>query len=377
MHTFIPGQTKVTSLLSSTTLWSHSWEHLTHFLRIATVIILFLFVWLLSNNNQLALGSNNIRYLDIFWKLVVPLVPIILLIAPSIWRNVCPLAAINIFGHYVRTMMAKPSTGRYKDDLGMASVKLWLAQHGLYVAMFILYILVPGRLLLLNDNSEALAGLLTLLAIFTFLAGLVLPFKSGWCSSICPVYPVEKAYSISPLVYGDNNLCRVQSPDAQQTLYCGGCTRNCLDLRLTIGNRKKLRWLPTDALRLFISVFPGFVTAYFLLYQFTYWHHLPSILQCFAVYGTFTALMLASATMHRIWYRVLTSHHPPNRQRAKQLDLVFVALSFNIYYLMVAPGFVSTARALLQLKEVSIPAVITLFLTATTVTSLYWLRRAW
>src|SRR5262245_62555881 len=33
--------------------------------------------------------------LTIFWKLIVPLVPLLLLTAPGVWRNACPLAALN------------------------------------------------------------------------------------------------------------------------------------------------------------------------------------------------------------------------------------------------------------------------------------------
>ena len=33
--------------------------------------------------------------LFVMWKVVIPLLPLLFLIAPGIWRNICPLAASN------------------------------------------------------------------------------------------------------------------------------------------------------------------------------------------------------------------------------------------------------------------------------------------
>ena len=42
--------------------------------------------------------------LDVLWNILIPLVPASLLISPAIWRNVCPLATIN--------MLSNRSSGR-------------------------------------------------------------------------------------------------------------------------------------------------------------------------------------------------------------------------------------------------------------------------
>lgn len=31
----------------------------------------------------------------LFWQLLIPILPLIFLIAPGVWRNVCPLAVLN------------------------------------------------------------------------------------------------------------------------------------------------------------------------------------------------------------------------------------------------------------------------------------------
>lgn len=373
MHSSVSQPKKVFSFFLPPAISNPSWESLIHFLRLVAVGVLFLFIWSLSNNQVIYLGTKPITCLDIFWKLVVPIVPVILLTAPSLWRNICPLAAINIFGHSARTAFNRSRPGIANNHLILPSASIWLAKHGLYIAMSALFILVPARLLLFNDHSLALALLLSSLVVITFLFGLVFPFKSGWCSSICPVYSVEKAYGISPLIHGLNTLCRVESANRQNVLSCGGCTRNCLDLKLTNSNHKNSRWLPNASLKLFISIFPGFVSAYFLLSQVSAWHNLTPIFQVLLAYAVFTTIMLVS----HFCYRYLTSQCSSSQESKKRLDLAFIVVSFNIYYLMAAPGLASTAVILLQLNLAIIPTITILFFVATFITSLYWLGKAW
>src|SRR5690242_14410566 len=33
--------------------------------------------------------------LTLFWGIVIPILPLVFLVAPGAWRNVCPLAALN------------------------------------------------------------------------------------------------------------------------------------------------------------------------------------------------------------------------------------------------------------------------------------------
>jgi nitrite reductase (NADH) large subunit len=35
------------------------------------------------------------RALHLFWRYVIPVLPIVFLLAPGLWRNVCPLATAN------------------------------------------------------------------------------------------------------------------------------------------------------------------------------------------------------------------------------------------------------------------------------------------
>jgi len=65
-------------------------------LRAIAGVVFLAFIYLLSQNQPLLGHLGQVRPLDIFWKLIVPLVPAILLVAPVLWRNICPLAYFNI-----------------------------------------------------------------------------------------------------------------------------------------------------------------------------------------------------------------------------------------------------------------------------------------
>lgn len=72
------------------------WSRVAVLLRAIAGVVFLAFIYLLSQNQPLLGHLGQVRPLDIFWKLIVPLVPAILLVAPVLWRNICPLAYFNI-----------------------------------------------------------------------------------------------------------------------------------------------------------------------------------------------------------------------------------------------------------------------------------------
>ncbi len=52
-----------------------------------------------------------------------------------------------------------------------------------------------------------------------FAGGMVLKGKSGWCSTICPLLPVQRIYGQTPLLMVANAHCQP----------CVGCVKNCYD----------------------------------------------------------------------------------------------------------------------------------------------------
>lgn len=314
--------------------------------RITAVAVLTAFVCLLVRNNPFSAGSDLVRPIDIFWKLVVPLVPAMLLVAPALWRNVCPLAYFNLLGHRARKALVKGEGGSSRQGLWHDG-HVWFSKNGLYLGMVLLFVIVPLRLNVLNYAGDLLAVVLTVLVFVTFVAGIIFPFKSGWCSSICPVYPVEKFYAMSPLVYGENTLCQ----DDSGGLRCIGCSRACLDVE--IGSEKANALAGEQAQsEIFPGMFPGFVLAYLILSANGGWRMLPWDKECLVLYSVFAVLILVSLIVYRLCSRGIV-YAGFSEAGSRRFRLVWVALTFNLYYLIAAPAAISTLAALFGLQPVA------------------------
>ena len=183
--------------------------------------------------------------LDLVWGLVIPLAPIVFLVAPGVWRNVCPLAALNQLPRaagFTRGLVQTPRLREYAYLIGMAA----------------LLVLVAARKPLFNQSGVATAILILGLMALAFLGGVVFKGKSGWCSSICPLLPVQRLYGQTPFLTVANTHCQP----------CVGCTKNCYDFNPKVAyladqydnDRHYVAYR-----RFFAAIFPGFVLAYFLV----------------------------------------------------------------------------------------------------------------
>ncbi len=183
--------------------------------------------------------------LHVLWDMVIPLLPVVFLVNPLIWRNVCPLATLND--------LSGNRPGRHPMKSGMT-------RAGWIVGIALLFVLVPARRFLFNENGPALAIAIALIAVLALIAGLLFARRAGFCSSICPVLPVEKLYGQVPLL-------AVRGARCDQCTLC--TTVGCIDLAATktvaqtIGPlRRDGRWLRTG-FGAFAAAFPGFVIGYF------------------------------------------------------------------------------------------------------------------
>ena len=137
--------------------------------------------------------------LRVLWSGVVPLIPATLLISPGIWRNVCPLATLNMMTN--RPGVTRPLPPSLAHATGAVGVGL-------------LVILVPARRFVFNTDAVSLAIVIVAVAALAMIMGSVLPLKAGFCNAICPVLPVERLYGQRPLVKVTNPRCQP----------CAGCT---------------------------------------------------------------------------------------------------------------------------------------------------------
>ena len=183
--------------------------------------------------------------LVLFWKLIVPTLPLLFLVAPGVWRNLCPLAALNQL----------PRRGGFTRELQPPA---WFQEYGYTIAFMAFIGLVFTRKALFNHSGSATAVLLLCCLIGAFTFGTVLKGKSGWCSSICPLLPVQRVYGQTPLITSPNSHCEP----------CVGCTKNCYDFNPKVAyvadmNDSDHRF--SAYRKLFVAAFPGVVLGYFLV----------------------------------------------------------------------------------------------------------------
>ncbi len=90
--------------------------------------------------------------------------------------------------------------------------------------MLLLFCLVLARKWLFNDSAMATALLILGALCAAFLGGLLFKGKSGWCSSFCPLLPIQRLYGQTQFIPLANTHCQP----------CVGCTKNCYDFNPSV-----------------------------------------------------------------------------------------------------------------------------------------------
>ena len=183
-------------------------------------------------------------FLPLFWNVVVPVLPLVFLAQPVLWRNVCPLATLNQW-------TGKRSGGRSLGRGAIGSGALTLATFAL---------LLPARPLLFDESAVATVLLLLAAAAAALAAGLFVRDRGGFCHLLCPVLPAERLYGVAPAIPTYAARC-----DA-----CSVCTpRGCPELagdkafNQVLGPaRKSSAWVRSPWGVGFLA-FPGLVVGFF------------------------------------------------------------------------------------------------------------------
>lgn len=242
--------------------------------------------------------------LQLFWQVVVPLLPALFLINPMLWRNVCPLATLNEW------------TGRGRGG----RIDRGGLHAGWVVGMVLLALLVPARRFLFNHHGPALALTITSVGGVALGAGLRYPRRAGFCNTICPILPVEKLYGQAPVLALGGPRCRS----------CDLCTpAGCIDLagrksaRQSLGGRRGVAWLRSP-FGVFAAAFPGLIVAYFTMVD-------GGLATAGAGYLRAAAWVLAS-------YLVVAALVAGLRPAATTALPMLGALAAGLYYWWAAPG---------------------------------------
>ena len=181
--------------------------------------------------------------LFIFFRIIVPLWPVLFFVAPGVWRNICPLAAAN-------------QTPRVAGFSRAGTAPGWLARNGFLIATTLFLGIAGARIAGLDRNGPAMAIVLAVIIASAFTGGFLLKGKSGWCSSVCPLLPLQRAYGQTPYVTSPNSHCQP----------CVGCTKNCYDFKPRAAWQADMvepdpKW--SAPRMLFAAALPGFILGFF------------------------------------------------------------------------------------------------------------------
>jgi nitrite reductase (NADH) large subunit len=275
--------------------------------------------------------------LFIFWGLVIPLLPLLWFLAPGLWRNVCPLAAVN-------------QAPRHLGFTRGLTLPRFFQRYGYLIAVGLFLGIVPARKVLLNGNGPATAILLIVIFAAAFAGGLAAKGKAGWCSTICPLLPVQRVYGQTPFTIVRNSHCEP----------CVGCTRNCYDFNPHVAQIADLNDDDADHAayrKLFVGAFPGFVLAFFLVDAQHGW----GVLE---MYGEFVLFVLGSLGSFFLLDSLLHA-------TASAIAVLYGAAALNIYYWFSVPQLsrriAETAPAWLVWPSRAVLLVLTLV----------WIARSW
>lgn len=283
----------------------------------------------------------------LFWNILIPIAPALLVISVGLWRNVCPLATTNLLPRHFNLSKRKimPVTLQAKLSL---------------IAVIALYLIVPLRHALFNTNGPATALLLFSCVSVGFTMGFIYDWKSGWCSSLCPIHPVEK-------LYGGNTIASLPNAHCGQ---CARCSVPCPDSTPNLHpdiSQKTIYHKISGFLT--IGGLPGFIWGWFHVPDETRITNLSSFIEVytFPIAGLLVSLFI---------YWVLKLFLKGNNERI--LISIFAASAVSFYYWFRIPallgfGKFSNDGLLINLSNVLSETLITTICIATTVFFFWWL----
>lgn len=248
------------------------------------------------------------------WHVLVPLVPLSLLLAPQVWRNLCPIAVVHQLPVHLRFG-------------GTRRVPARVQRTAPAVAAALFYAIVPLRLTVFDVSGPALAAFVVAVLAVAFIGAVLVTGKGGWCATFCPVLPVERLYGQHPVIDAPHAHCDD----------CTGCIRSCYDLKpersmdeLVRGRRGRSGVLRRP-MGLFAAAFPGFVLGYFTAGEA-------------GVAGAYAWILAHAAASALVVAAVQRATGASDRVAVR----VPAAVAAGLYYWFVVPSIAAAAREVLS-----------------------------
>ncbi len=249
--------------------------------------------------------------LHILWNVLIPAAPALIVVAPGLWRNVCPMATLSLLPQRLGISRQGVPTHRLTTLLSMAS-------------LIALFLVVPYRHLSLDTNGPMSALMLVAAGIIALSMGGAFKWRSGWCTTLCPIHPVERLYGIVPATSFSNARC------AQ----CEQCTTPCPDSTRFMSPAVTVpSSLATTAGHVMIGGFVGFVWGWYQIPDYvgniTASHYLSAYLWPFA--GALVSLTV---------YAILLKWAVTTKKTRNTLIKMFAAAAVSTYYWFRIPALV-------------------------------------
>lgn len=256
--------------------------------------------------------------LYIMWRIIIPLLPLVVFAAPGVWRNLCPMGALN----------QAPRLFQFGKGIPFP---VWAKPYASLMGALLFVVLVVSRKALLNTDAGALG--LVLLAMFTMalVGGSFFKGKSGWCATICPLLPLERLYGQTAFVNVPNAYCKL----------CVGCVKNCYDFNPALANMADQQ--DSDARNRqvrgwFAGLLPGLILGFYCIPD------VPAI-DAVTMVSWMAFFMMMSVGLFLTLKAVLKSD-------SLRLPTLFAAVAFNYFYLFNIP---LAAQTLHELSGIVLP----------------------
>lgn len=249
----------------------------------------------------------------LFWNILIPVAPALLVMGTGVWRNICPLATTALLPDRFGFSKKKKLSSSQRNRLNL-------------IGVITLLLIIPLRHILFNTSGQATALIIIFLGAIAIITGFIYERKSAWCSGLCPVHPVEKLYGSGVAFTLPNAHCNE----------CVKCSVPCPD---STGNMSPLAMPKSTASKatelLIAGVFPGYIWGWFQLPDYTgsaAWVNLPVVYGYPLLGGMITILL----------YMALKKGFQANKKIVINL---FAAAAVSCYYWFRLPmlfGFSST-----------------------------------
>jgi hypothetical protein len=270
-------------------------------------------VWLIGATIFICLVFFPPLGVILFWNILIPIAPALIVLAVGLWRNVCPLATTTLQPRYLGLSKRKKMSVSLQGKLGLLSV-------------IALYLIVPLRHPVFNVSGHATAWLLAITTTIGVVMGFFYEWKSAWCSTLCPVHPVEK-------LYGRNVIGSLPNAHCNQ---CQKCVVPCPDSTPNMDPQasQKTGYHRLSAI-LIVGGLPGFIWGWFHEPDNTPLNSFSAALDIYAVplAGLLTTLLLYSLLINAL-----------NNKYEKTITAIFAAAAVSCYYWYRIPSLIGFGR---------------------------------